>query len=54
MRTSPKRTQLYSLRDFTGGLNLVADTFKLQENESPDLLNVDIDRHGGFQVCRGV
>jgi hypothetical protein len=54
MRTSPKRTQLYSLRDFTGGLNLVADTFKLQENESPDLLNVDIDRRGGFQVRRGV
>jgi hypothetical protein len=54
MRTSPKRTQLYSLRDFTGGLNLVADAFKLQENESPDLLNVDIDRRGGFQVRRGV
>jgi hypothetical protein len=54
MRTTPKRTQLYSLRDFTGGLNLVTDAFKLQENESPDLLNVDIDRRGGFQVRRGV
>lgn len=54
MRTSPKRTQLHSLRDFTGGLNLVSDTFRLAENESPDLLNVDLDRRGGFQVRRGV
>jgi hypothetical protein len=54
MRTSPKRTQLHTLRDFTGGLNLVADTFRLKDNESPDLLNVDIDRRGGFQVRRGV
>lgn len=54
MRTSPKRTQLYTLRDFTGGLNLVSDTFRLAENESPDLLNVDLDRRGGFQVRRGV
>jgi hypothetical protein len=54
MRTSPKRTQLHTLRDFTGGLNLVADTFRLQDNESPELLNVDIDRRGGFQVRRGV
>ena len=54
MRTTPRRTQLYTLRDFTGGLNLVSDTFRLAENESPDLLNVDIDRRGGFQVRRGV
>jgi hypothetical protein len=54
MRTTPRRTQLYTLRDFTGGLNLVADTFRLADNESPDLLNVDLDRRGGFQVRRGV
>jgi hypothetical protein len=54
MRSTPKRTQLHTLRDFTGGLNLVADTFRLADNESPDLLNVDIDRRGGFQVRRGV
>ena len=54
MRSTPKRTQLHTLRDFTGGLNLLADTFRLQDNESPDLLNVDIDRRGGFQVRRGV
>ncbi len=54
MRTTPRRTQLFNIRDFTGGLNLVADTFRLAENESPDLLNVDLDRRGGFQVRRGV
>jgi len=54
MRSTPRRTQLYTLRDFTGGLNLVSDTFRLAENESPDLLNVDMDRRGGFQVRRGV
>lgn len=54
MRTSPKRTQLYSLRDFTGGLNLTTNAFRLTDNESPDLLNVDLDRRGGFQVRRGV
>jgi hypothetical protein len=54
MRTTPRRTQLFSLRDFTGGINLVSDAFKLGDNESPDLLNVDLDRRGGFQVRRGV
>lgn len=34
--------------DFTGGLNLRADPFQLGDNESPDLLNVDIDPRGGF------
>jgi hypothetical protein len=33
--------------DFTGGLNLRADQFQLQKNESPDLLNVEIDPRGG-------
>lgn len=50
----PKNVQVFNIRDFTGGLNLNTDTFKLQENESPDLLNVDIDRRGGFQCRRGV
>lgn len=54
MRTAPRRTQLFSLRDFTGGINLVTDAFKLSDNESPDVLNVDMDRRGGFQVRRGV
>jgi len=33
--------------DFTGGLNLRADQFSLALNESPDLLNVDVDPRGG-------
>lgn len=33
--------------DFTGGLNLRADQFQLSANESPDLLNVEIDPRGG-------
>ena len=33
--------------DFTGGLNLRADQFNLAENESPALLNVDVDPRGG-------
>ena len=30
--------------DFTGGLNLRADQFQLARNESPDMLNIEIDR----------
>ena len=50
------RTQIraLNLKDFTGGLNLSTDTVRLADNESPDLLNVDIDRRGGFQVRRGI
>lgn len=33
--------------DFTGGLNLRADQFQLATNESPDMLNVEIDPRGG-------
>ena len=54
MRTNSRQTQLFSMRDFTGGLNLTTDAYKLKENESPDLLNVDLDKKGGFQVRRGV
>ncbi len=32
---------------FTGGLNLRADQFNLARNESPALLNVDVDPRGG-------
>lgn len=39
--------------DFTGGLNLRADPFQLADNESPDLLNVDIDPKGGFAMRSG-
>ena len=33
--------------DFTGGLNLRADQFQLKRNESPSMLNVEVDPRGG-------
>ena len=41
-------------QDFTGGLNYRADVFQLADNESPDLLNVDIDPRGGFSSRQGM
>lgn len=38
----------FTVEDFTGGLNLRADVFHLARNESPDMLNVDIDPRGGI------
>jgi hypothetical protein len=38
---------IYEQQDFTGGLNLRADQFQLAENESPKMLNVDVDPRGG-------
>jgi hypothetical protein len=35
------------LFDFTGGINFRADQFQLAENESPGMLNVEIDPRGG-------
>ena len=40
--------------DFTGGLNLRADQFNLEDNESPDLLNVLVDPRGGIRQRDGV
>lgn len=34
-------------RDFTGGLNFRADQFQLAPNESPFILNMDVDPRGG-------
>jgi len=45
--------QAFAVEDFTGGLNLRADVFNLAKNESPDLLNVDIDPRGGVFQRRG-
>jgi len=42
------------VNDFTGGLNYRADAFKLADNESPDMLNVDIDPRGGFSSRWGM
>ena len=35
--------------DFRGGLNLRADQFNIAENESPALLNVEVDPRGGVR-----
>lgn len=49
-----RRIELTHVTDMTGGLNLKADAFLLAENESPDLLNVDIDPRGGFRARKVV
>jgi len=43
-------SRIYTERfdDFTGGLNLRADQFQLARNESPDMLNVEVDPRGGL------
>lgn len=38
---------IFEQRDFTGGLNLRSDQFQLSDNESPKMLNVEIDPRGG-------
>ena len=40
--------------DFKGGLNLRADQFNIAENESPALLNVEVDPRGGVRRRNGV
>lgn len=40
--------------DFRGGLNLSDDLFKLGENESPDMLNMDVDARGGLSLRGGM
>ena len=42
------------LENFSGGLNFRTDQFNLQPNESPDLLNVDVDPRGGIKLRNGV
>ena len=49
-----RRINVEHARDFTGGLNLQADPYNLDKNESFDLGNVDLDRRGGFAVRRGM
>jgi hypothetical protein len=39
--------QIYEQKDFTGGLNLRSDQFQLSDNESPEMLNVEVDPRGG-------
>tara|TARA_Y100001951_G_C11290097_1_gene271528 strand:- start:95 stop:1822 length:1728 start_codon:yes stop_codon:yes gene_type:complete len=47
--TAPEPYRYDEKSDFTGGLNLRADQFNLAPNESPALLNVDVDPRGGVR-----
>lgn len=47
------RLQPLPVADFTGGLNLQRDPFQLAPNESPDMLNVEIDPRGGLRSRDG-
>ena len=49
-----KNLQLFRQDDFTGGLNLRADQFQLGANESPGMLNVEIDPRGGVSSRGGM
>lgn len=48
------RVKSIKSRDFTGGLNLRSNQFQLADNESPELLNMDVDPRGGVFTRRGV
>lgn len=52
MANGRKKVQYFS--DFTGGLNWQNEQQDLALNESPDMLDVDIQPHGGFVVRNGV
>ncbi len=45
---------LAPLHSFAGGLNLRASPFELAPNESPDMLNIDVDPRGGVELRHGV
>jgi hypothetical protein len=47
------RLQPLNLIEFTGGVNYETQSFKLEPNESPDMVNVTVDRRGGFYTRRG-
>lgn len=42
-----------TFKDFTGGLNLSMERQDLRLNESPDCLDVDFDKRGGFITRKG-
>jgi hypothetical protein len=51
--TTASRLQPVNLTSFVGGLNLRRNQFQLADNESPDMVNVDVDPRGGFYTRRG-
>ena len=46
--------KLEMLENFSGGSNLRSDQFNLAPNESPEMLNVDVDPRGGIKMRLGV
>lgn len=50
----PRPVQSLALRSFVGGLNLRADQFQLGPNETPAVLNMDMDPRGGVKLRKGV
>ncbi len=49
------RNIIFALKsDFTGGLNFRADQFQLADNESPDIINMEIDPRGGMFTRAGI
>ena len=49
-----RKYSLQALTSFAGGLNYRTDQFNLAQNESPDLLNVDVDPRGGIRLRKGI
>ena len=49
-----KPLSITNVTDFNGGLNTVANRFDLEQNESPWLMNLDVDRRGGLNRRPGV
>jgi hypothetical protein len=49
----PNRLEPVNLVDFTGGLNLRSNQFQLTPNESPEMVNINIDPLGGFYTRLG-
>ena len=45
--------QALDLDDFTGGLQTFGSQFNIAPNESPDMLNIEIDPRGGFRTRKG-
>ncbi len=50
----PGELQYLNLTDFRGGLNLYANQFQLADNESPDMMNAQIDTRVGFYARPGL
>jgi hypothetical protein len=47
------RTRVIDIYDWTGGLSLREESFQLAPNETPEILNMEIDARGGVFTRRG-